>query len=42
MALLSRSLPSANTSFLTDITALQVEMLAALMATKHCDTVELF
>ena len=28
--------------FLTDITALQVEMLAALMATKHCDTVELF
>jgi DNA primase len=28
--------------FLTDITALQVEMLAALMATKRCDTVELF
>jgi len=28
--------------FLCDITALQVEMLAALMATKHCDTVELF
>jgi len=28
--------------FLTDITALQVEMLAALMATKHCDMVELF
>ena len=28
--------------FLTDITALQVEMLAALMATTHCDTVELF
>jgi DNA primase len=28
--------------FLTDITALQVEMLAALMATKHCDTIELF
>jgi hypothetical protein len=28
--------------FLTDITALQVEMLAALMATKHCETVELF
>ena len=28
--------------FLTDITALQVEMLAALMTTKHCDTVELF
>jgi DNA primase len=28
--------------FLTDITALQVEMLAALMATRHCDTVELF
>ncbi len=28
--------------FLTEITALQVEMLAALMATKHCDTVELF
>ena len=28
--------------FLTDITTLQVEMLAALMATKHCDTVELF
>ena len=28
--------------FLTDITALQVEMLAALMATKHCDTAELF
>jgi hypothetical protein len=27
--------------FLTDITALQVEMLAALMATKHCETVEL-
>jgi DNA primase len=27
--------------FLTDISALQVEMLAALMATKHCDTVEL-
>ncbi len=28
--------------FLTDITALQVEMLAALMTTRHCDTVELF
>jgi DNA primase len=28
--------------FLTDITALQVEMLAALLATKRCDTVELF
>jgi hypothetical protein len=28
--------------FLTDITALQVEMLAALMATKHCENVELF
>jgi DNA primase len=28
--------------FLTEITALQVEMLAALMATKHCDTIELF
>lgn len=28
--------------FLTDITAMQVEMLAALMATRHCDTVELF
>jgi DNA primase len=28
--------------FLTDISALQVEMLAALMATKRCDTVELF
>jgi DNA primase len=28
--------------FLTEITALQMEMLAALMATKHCDTVELF
>jgi DNA primase len=28
--------------FLTDITALQIEMLAALMATCHCDTVELF
>jgi DNA primase len=28
--------------FLTGITALQVEMLAALMATKDCDTVELF
>jgi DNA primase len=28
--------------FLTEISALQVEMLAALMATKHCDTVELF
>ena len=27
---------------LTEISALQVEMLAALMATKHCDTVELF
>jgi len=28
--------------FLTEITPLQIEMLAALMATKHCDTVELF
>jgi DNA primase len=28
--------------FLTEISALQVEMLAALMATRHCDTVELF
>ena len=28
--------------FLTEITGLQIEMLAALMATKHCDTVELF
>jgi DNA primase len=28
--------------FLTDITPLQVEMLAALMATKRCDSVELF
>jgi DNA primase len=28
--------------FVTDITALQVEMLAALMATKRCDAVELF
>jgi DNA primase len=28
--------------FLTEISALQVEMLAALMATKHCDMVELF
>ena len=28
--------------FLTDISGLQVEMLAALMATKHCDTLELF
>lgn len=28
--------------FLTEISCLQVEMLAALMATKHCDTVELF
>jgi len=28
--------------FLTEISALQIEMLAALMATKHCDTVELF
>jgi DNA primase len=28
--------------FLTEISVLQVEMLAALMATKHCDTVELF
>jgi hypothetical protein len=28
--------------FLTEITALQVEMLAALMATKRRDTVELF
>lgn len=28
--------------FLTEITALQIEMLAALMATKHCDTIELF
>jgi len=28
--------------FLTEISALQVEMLAALMATKHCETVELF
>jgi DNA primase len=28
--------------FLTEISALQVEMLAALMATKHCDTIELF
>jgi len=27
--------------FLTEISALQVEMLAALMATRHCDTVEL-
>jgi hypothetical protein len=27
---------------LTEISGLQVEMLAALMATKHCDTVELF
>jgi hypothetical protein len=29
-------------NFNTDITALQVEMLAALKATKHCDIVELF
>ena len=28
--------------FLTEISTLQVEMLAALMATKRCDTVELF
>jgi DNA primase len=28
--------------FLTEISPLQVEMLAALMATKHCDMVELF
>ena len=28
--------------FLTEISGLQIEMLAALMATKHCDTVELF
>jgi DNA primase len=28
--------------FLTEISCLQIEMLAALMATKHCDTVELF
>lgn len=28
--------------FLTEISALQVEMLAALMATRHCDTIELF
>lgn len=28
--------------FLTDITAFQVEMLAALMTTKHCEIVELF
>jgi DNA primase len=28
--------------FLTEISALQIEMLAALMATKRCDTVELF
>lgn len=28
--------------FLSEITALQVEMLAALMATNHCDTLELF
>jgi DNA primase len=28
--------------FLTEISALQIEMLAALMATKHCDTVDLF
>jgi hypothetical protein len=28
--------------FLTEITGLQIEMLAALMATRHCDTVELF
>ena len=28
--------------FLTEISTLQVEMLAALMATKNCDTVELF
>jgi hypothetical protein len=28
--------------FLTEISALQIEMLAALMATKHCDAVELF
>ena len=28
--------------FLTEISALQIEMLAALMATRHCDTVELF
>jgi hypothetical protein len=27
--------------FLTDITALQVEMIAALMSDCHCDTVEL-
>lgn len=28
--------------FLTEISTLQIEMLAALMATTHCDTVELF
>jgi DNA primase len=28
--------------FLTEISALQIEMLAALMATKHCNTIELF
>jgi DNA primase len=28
--------------FLTEISCLQIEMLAALMATRHCDTVELF
>jgi DNA primase len=28
--------------FLTEISGLQIEMLAALMATKHCDMVELF
>lgn len=28
--------------FLTEISTLQIEMLAALMTTKHCDTVELF
>ena len=28
--------------FLTEISALQIEMLAALMATRHCDTVEVF
>jgi DNA primase len=28
--------------FLTEISGLQIEMLSALMATRHCDTVELF
>jgi hypothetical protein len=28
--------------FLTEISALQIEMLAALMGNHHCDTVELF